>query len=202
MTTTICLVRHGRTSLNAEGRFRGRRDPPLDHRGVTEASKAARVLLDEDVDALFTSPLLRAVQTAEIIDRAAGVGVITVSLLTDADYGRWEGLTPDEARAADPEAFDLLMREPRRASMPGGESLPDVERRVLEGLAWAAKMHPGGTIAAVSHEIPIRLVIAALASIDGSEPWDVELQTGAIVRLRHEDGAFSLACDVRVPGPR
>jgi broad specificity phosphatase PhoE len=193
--TTVFLVRHGQTALNARGRFRGRRDPPLDERGRLEAEDVARRLGD-DLEAVFTSPLLRAAQTAEHIARAARVGVITLPQLVDADYGSWEGMTQDEARAADPDAYDRFVHRPREAAMPGGESMAAVERRILDALAWAADTHPGGSVAAVSHEIPIRLVIARLAGTEGSAFWDVSLPTGAVVRLYWERGTFHLLDEV------
>ncbi|HYV02049.1 MAG TPA: histidine phosphatase family protein [Actinomycetota bacterium] len=86
-TTGVHLIRHGRTGLNAEGRFRGRRDVPLDDMGRREAARAAPTLADLGLVAVYTSPLRRAVATAEAIARVAGADVIVQGGLIDLDYG-------------------------------------------------------------------------------------------------------------------
>ena len=194
--TTIYLVRHGRTSLNAQGRFRGRQDPPLDDRGFVEASEAAGRLARTGIRAVYTGPLLRSVQTAEIIARTCGVGVFTEPGLIDLDHGVWTGLTWEEAGRAEPEALSRFREEPRHAAAPGGEFMPEVERRTLVALTWIAEHHGGEAAAAVSHEVPIRLVISGLAEIQGPAFWDVQLPTGSVTTLNFEDGAFSLAGDI------
>jgi broad specificity phosphatase PhoE len=88
------------------------------------------------------------------------------------------GLTPEEVTARDPEAFDRFRTDPRNAIAPGGERMADVEDRVLSALTSMAARHEGESVAAVSHEIPIRLVIAALGGIEGAASWDVRVPTG------------------------
>jgi probable phosphoglycerate mutase len=193
--TTIYLVRHGRTSLNAQGRFRGRQDLPLDDRGFVEASEAASRLAGAGVRAVYTGPLLRSLQTAEVIAWASGVELFVEQGLIDLDHGVWTGLTWEEAGRAEPEALSRFREEPRHAAAPGGESMPEVESRTLVALTWIAEHHGGEAAAAVSHEVPIRLVIAGLAEIQGPAFWDVQLPTGSVTTLNFEDGAFSLAGD-------
>ncbi len=192
MSTTIHLVRHGRTTLNAQGRFRGRNDVPLDDRGLADAAEAARALAGSGIVAVHASPLLRTRQTAEAVARATDAPIEIEPDLIDLHHGRWEGLTPDEAAAVDPEAFDRFRRDPRRAAAPGGERLGDVERRVVEALARIGARYEGRACAAVSHEIPIRLVIARLSGLDGPDVWAFDLPTGSITELRF-DGELALA---------
>src|SRR3954470_21985776 len=90
----IHLVRHGRTVMNAEVRFRGRRDVPLDEIGRQEAMDAARSLAGAGLSAAYTSPLARAREVADAIARSAGLdGCTDVAGLLNVDYGEWEGLT-------------------------------------------------------------------------------------------------------------
>lgn len=191
MSTTIHLVRHGRTALNAQGRFRGRQDVPLDDRGFVDAAEAAHALLGSGIEVVYASPLLRTRQTAEFVARASNARVRTEPDLIDLDHGAWEGLTPDEAAERDPEAFERFRRDPRNAEPPGGERLSDVERRVLGVLARIGETHDGGACAAVSHEIPIRLVIARLQELGGSAMWEFDLPTGSVTELRF-DGSLRL----------
>jgi len=120
MMELIYVVRHGRTALNAQDRFRGRADPPLDQVGHVEALTAARTLEDLGLLAVHTSPLRRALETAGPIAERAGVPVHVVLGLTDLDYGRWEGRTRVEAAAADPVAFERFLRDPVNATLPRG----------------------------------------------------------------------------------
>jgi broad specificity phosphatase PhoE len=195
VTTTIYLVRHGRTALNAQGRFRGRENSPLDGPGLREAAEVARALVDVGLRTVYSSPLLRCVQTAEFIARAASVPVVPEPDLVDADLGRWEGVTPDEAEKRDPETYALFQRRPQLARAPEGEAIADVEDREFEALRRIARRHEGAAVAAVTHEIPIRLVIARLKRIEGSGFWDFDLPTGSITQLRYWGGALSLATD-------
>jgi broad specificity phosphatase PhoE len=197
---TIYLVRHGQTALNAEGRFRGRRNVPLDDRGFVQAADASHQLVDMGVKAVYASPLLRCLQTAEFVAQACGVRVTKSEDLIDLDHGAWEALTPEEAADRDPEPFQRFRQDPRNAIAPGGERMADVEARVLSALTSMATRHQEASVAAVSHEIPIRLVIAALAGIEGAAFWDVRVPTGSVTRLGHESGSLELTDEVVMEG--
>ena len=92
----VFLVRHGRTVLNAEGRLRGLADPPLDDEGRAEVAALAEVLAAERPRRILSSPLQRAVSTAEAIGERVGVRVEIEPRLTDRDYGEWTGMPRDE----------------------------------------------------------------------------------------------------------
>jgi broad specificity phosphatase PhoE len=185
MSGTVYLVRHGRTALNAEGRFRGRLDPPLDDHGFAEAARAAGELKELGLVAVYTSPLLRAVQTAEFVAAAARARVLVEPGLVDLDHGAWEGLTPGQAEARDPDAFCLFRCDPLAAQPPEGERLVDVERRIVDSLVRVSEGHGGDPVAATSHEIPIRLVLSAAAGLEPRRAmWDLDLPTGAVRAIR------------------
>lgn len=167
---------------------------------MTQAAAAAKELAGAGVRAVYASSLRRTVQTARSIAHACGVGIVEVADLVDLDHGRWEGLTPEEAAERDPDAFLRFRSDPRRAAAPGGEGMGDVERRVLSALGSITERHPGEAIAAVSHEIPIRLVVAALDGIEGPAFWGVRLPTGSVTRLWHEAGSLTLADEVPMGG--
>jgi broad specificity phosphatase PhoE len=180
----VFLVRHGRTTLNAEGRFRGRLDPPLDDVGYLDAARAAHQLKDIGLVAVYTSPLRRAAQTAEFVASAANVRRIVEPDLIDLDHGAWQGLTAEEAREHDPEEFDRFRRSPESSTPPGGEALKHVERRTAEALRRLSLLHESAPIAAVSHEIPIRLVLCRAAPLPPPRTmWDLELPTGSVTEL-------------------
>ena len=96
----VLLVRHGRMVLNGENRLRGHLDPSLDEVGRTEVAALGEALAAQDPVRVVSSPLRRAVQTAESIAGAAGLDVVVAHGLIDRDYGRWAGHTQDELIAA------------------------------------------------------------------------------------------------------
>src|SRR5579875_2433885 len=125
--TRLVLVRHGATVHSAERRFSGRNALPLDSVGEQQAAALAARSYGT-VGAVVSSPLLRAVQTAEAIAAPLGLEVEVVDELVETDFGKWEGLTFAEARALDPAALDAWLGSPD-AAPPGGESFADVGRR-------------------------------------------------------------------------
>jgi len=139
--STADLVRHGRTSLNAEGRFRGRLDVPLDDEGRRQAEAAAERLAAVDLAAVYSSPLRRALETAQPIAARHGLEVQIEERLVDLDHGAWEGLTAAEAEAQDPQAYGLWL-DPLSAAPPGGEPVADALTRAPEGVGGAPRSPP------------------------------------------------------------
>jgi probable phosphoglycerate mutase len=180
---TVFVVRHGRTALNATGRFRGREDVPLDDVGLTEVAATGERLAGRLTDVseppiIHSSPLTRTRQTAEAIAHACGGEPISDERLLDLDHGAWTGLTADEAAARDPEAYRLFREDPEHAVPPGGEPLEVVQRRMRDVLRVSVE-GPAGIVVLVSHEIPIRLLCRADPA-DQASMWRDPLPTGSI----------------------
>jgi probable phosphoglycerate mutase len=160
VTTVTHLLRHGRTEHTPERRFSGSSDLPLSELGRADAAAAARHLAGRGVDVIVASPLQRARQTAEAAAEVLGVPVEVDRDLRELDFGAWEGMTGEEARASSPLAF-------RRWSgaidvrPPGGESVADVSARVSRARARILERHAGKTVLLVSHVTPIKLLLAA-----------------------------------------
>jgi broad specificity phosphatase PhoE len=151
----VYLARHGRTALNAEGRLRGLSDPPLDEVGIAEVSRLADVLATRRPVVVVSSPLQRAVATAQAIGAAAGVPVTCDARLTDRDYGPMTGLRRDEVE----------QRYGSVDSAPGVESraaLADRARRAF--LELVTELGPGPVVL-VSHDA---FNTALLAQLDPS----------------------------------
>lgn len=180
--STIYLVRHGRTALNAEGRFRGRQDVPLDSIGRKEAVAAGDALAGVGLAAVNTSPLSRARETADAIANRGGTEVTVMPALIDLDYGEWQELTEAEARERHPHEYEIFRTEPLVAAAPAGESLAALERRVLRCLKQIATRHPTEPVAAITHEVPLRAVTAAARGTAGHF-WDEDVPTGTILAL-------------------
>jgi glucosyl-3-phosphoglycerate phosphatase len=152
----LVLLRHGQTIWNAEGRFQGQSDIPLDETGREQAERAARLLAALQPDAIVSSDLCRAAETAEPLSRLTGLTVSLDKDLRERHGGQWEGLTDADIRERYP-------AEHAAWSPPGGESGPVIASRVSAALERVADALPGGGLAVVvSHGAAIRLGMARL----------------------------------------
>lgn len=150
--TRICLIRHGETAWNAERRIQGQIDIGLSAVGFAQARAAAARLCAEPVAALYSSDLLRARQTAEVIAAALDLSSILHPEFRERRYGVFEGRTYDEARSAYPEDYAAFeRRDPAYAFPSGGESLLEFHARVTAPLRALAARHAGQTVLLVTH---------------------------------------------------
>jgi probable phosphoglycerate mutase len=155
--TRLVLARHGATDHSAQWRFSGRNELPLD----TAGERQAAALAERDfgsVAAIVSSPLRRAVQTAQAIAAPLRLPVEIEDGLVEVDFGAWEGLTMDEARAQDAAAVDAWLASPDVAP-PGGESFAAVGRRVRAAREAVIAAHPESVVVVVSHITPIKTLI-------------------------------------------
>ncbi len=164
--TRLILIRHGETDWNVEGRYQGQADPPLNARGREQARKLARELAEVGIDVIYSSPLRRAWETAEIIARALGVPLHPEPRLMEIHQGHWQGRLRSEIAAKYPELFQRWLTEPWEVSPPGGEHLREVQRRVYAAVDEILQRHPGQTVALVTHRIPIALLKVRYQGLD------------------------------------
>ena len=188
MPTTIVMVRHGETDWNRERRFQGRADQPLNEAGRGQARELAELLRREPVSAVYTSPLRRARETAEILAGDFGLRPRPLDALLEIDVGAWEGLTIDEVRAAYPGRAD----EDWRSGWDEGETYDELSRRVLPALVELGTKHEGGHVLAVTHAGPLRAAMAAAMglSYDDARPLIGPLENCAVFRFVVQDGAL------------
>src|SRR3712207_3762767 len=150
-TTRVLLIRHGQSQGNAERRFGGHSPTPLSGLGHRQAEATARALSDRGVTAIYSSDLLRAVQTAEPLARATGLEITKTSALRERSVGLMEGLTFEEAAAAHPEEYASLLRRDFEHVLAGGESYRQLLDRAAHALDRAIADNQGGTIVVFSH---------------------------------------------------
>jgi broad specificity phosphatase PhoE len=157
--TTIFLARHGESDWNVERRFQGHTDRPLTERGREQAHALAGLVAGEKIDAIYTSPLMRARETAEIV--AAGTGLEPVALpeLREVDTGSWSGLSRGEVEARFPEGFARWRSG--GSGWEDGETYEEMADRVQGALRKIAEEHPEGRVLVISHGGPIRAIHAA-----------------------------------------
>jgi broad specificity phosphatase PhoE len=168
--TRILFARHGETDWNREGRWQGHSDQSLNAAGVAQAKALARRLARERVDALYTSDLLRASQTADAVSRETGLEAIPTPGLREVDVGELAGL--DRAAAAErfPDWY-TRWREGTVESYPGGERFTDLRDRALAALDRIADRHAGETAVAVCHNGIVRAIVLHVLGLEpGARP--------------------------------
>ncbi len=189
----VYLVRHGRTALNAQGRFRGRNDPPLDEVGWEEARWATACLRRTPLVAIFSSPLQRAVQTAGEIAKEHGLPVGIAPELADLDYGAWAGRTRADVESVDPDLYKRFRSRPEEVTPPGGESVAAARERVEQVLYRIAEGRGDRDVVAVTHELPIRLLAAHAKDLRGTAFWRAPIPTGSVTEVLVWPGRIELA---------
>jgi alpha-ribazole phosphatase len=163
------LVRHGETEWNAENRFCGRTDVPLSEAGRRQAKSLAERLKPTPFEALYSSPLTRALETARLISESCGLEPIVDESLVELDYGQWEGKTLAEIRKNHPKTYQAWDANPAQVAPPGGESGLEAQQRVVSFLDSLAAKHPQGYALVVFHKTVCRLAICRALGMPPSE---------------------------------
>jgi alpha-ribazole phosphatase/probable phosphoglycerate mutase len=156
--TTILLVRHGETDWNVDRRVQGHSDTPLNDTGRAQASALGRELAEEEIDAVYSSDLVRAHETARLVADPRRLAVTAIRDLRERHFGTWEGLTDEEIFTRFPEA--------REGPFGDGETREEMTERVLAALHRIAETHPDSRVLVVSHGGPLRAVLGH-CGIDG-----------------------------------
>ncbi len=185
--TRIILARHGETEWNAGEVFRGRRDVGLNEVGIEQAELLGDYLADVTIEAVYSSPLMRALDTAQRIASRHKLDVRAAEGLVDFDFGAWEGLTHPEVKDTCGALYETWLKEPHLVQMPSGERLDDVRQRA-RGVLDGVLSERGGTVVLVSHRVVGKVLICAMLGLDNSRFWDIRLDLGAITVFDHEDG--------------
>jgi probable phosphoglycerate mutase len=162
MTRKVVLLRHGRTAWNAEHRFQGRADPPLDDVGRAQAWEVAGIVVAMRPDLLVSSTAARAMQTAEIIGEATALPVRGESHLVERGLGHWEGLTMDEVAARYPDEYEEWAAG-QDVTRRGGETREQVAARASTVFA---QLPPAHLTVIVSHGATIMALTNGLLGLD------------------------------------
>lgn len=165
MNTTILLIRHGETAWNRGKIFRGVYDIPLNENGRIQAQALARMLAIRPIDAAYTSPLSRAVETAQLVLESHRIEPGMHDGLKDFDYGEWTGLEDTEVARRWPDEHQHWIMAPHTLRVPGGDTLQDVFDRAFEAIAAIAKQHNGQTVALFAHRVINKLLVLGMLTL-------------------------------------
>jgi broad specificity phosphatase PhoE len=162
--TTILLARHGESDWNAAGRWQGHADRPLTERGRAQAKELAERLTETELDAVYSSDLRRASETARIVAEPRGLEVAELPALREVDVGSWSGLTRAEAEERFPEGFARWIAGAE--GWDDGETYEELAARVVGALLDTAAGHEGERLLVVSHGGSVRAIHAAALGVD------------------------------------
>jgi alpha-ribazole phosphatase len=156
----LYLIRHGETELNKQSRFIGRTDIGLSEKGKLQAEALAKRLCSVDIKAIYSSDLLRAVQTAEPIAICHNMSINLDKSLREIDFGAWEGKTYSEIEELDSVHLHAWLEDPVNTNIPDGEPWQDFKNRIKEAIDRIIKAEKDGDIVVVSHGGPIKLLVS------------------------------------------
>jgi alpha-ribazole phosphatase len=179
----LLLVRHGKTEWNGLSRFQGKSDVPLNDEGKCQAELLAARLEAWQPDALFSSPLSRARETAETLaSRNPGISPVLLEELSEIGFGSWEGRSIHEIESADPESFRRWKDSPFDYPPPGGESFASVESRVRSALGEILSKG-GERIVVVSHGGILRAMLALLLDLPLRPVWKMKIANCSVTGI-------------------
>lgn len=178
--TQICIVRHGQTDWNLKGRLQGQTDIPLNDTGRKQAGECREFLKDMDWDVVVTTSLMRAKETAEIINEALNLPMIEMNDFKERYFGEGEGLTR-EVREKEYPGFVF----------PGMETKEELDERIEAGLKEISKQFPDKKVLMVSHGAVIHAIIKKY-HLDGSKLEDFRLFNGCLTNLFFKKEAWNV----------
>ena len=189
----IFLIRHGRTEWNKKKIFRGHIDIPLDEVGRNQADATGSFLRNINLTVIYSSPLKRALETAQIIKKYQNnsVEIVPYPGFLDLNYGEWEGKTYEKVKRSYPELYQMWEKEPNRVKIPKGETLWEAKRRSWQALREVISKHQG-YVGIVSHRVINKLIICSILGIDESGFWKIKQDPCCINIIECHNGRFTI----------
>jgi broad specificity phosphatase PhoE len=189
--TQIIVARHGETEWNASEIFRGRRDIGLNDTGIKQAELLGNYLTDLRIEAIYSSPLKRALDTARSVAKHHSLNVNVNPGLLDFNYGAWEGLTHQAVKDKYRELYTRWLKEPHLVNIPEGENLSEVRERAKSLLDRVVSKH-SGLVVLVSHRVVNKVMMCFMLGLENSHFWDIKQDLGGITVFEHERGRYKL----------
>ena len=185
---TFVIIRHGFSKSNKEKKFAGQADIPLDEIGVMQAEKTAEyVLKNYKIDAIYSSDLSRAYNTAKPIADALNLPIIAQKNLRELNLGYWQGKTHEEVQKEFPESYRIMKENPSLTVFDGGESYMDGKERALKTIEEIAGENDGKTVLIASHGAFIRSLLWGLTGVD-SVSKTVDVSNASVTVLNYDKG--------------
>ena len=166
LTTRVYLVRHGATQLSAEDRFAGAVNVELSQEGIFQAQRLSGRLADDQISAVYCSPLARTVHTAALLAKPHNLPLLERDGLREIHHGHWEGMVRADVETQFPEEYAAWEEDPFTFAPQGGEAGVNVIARALPVIREIILEHRGQNVLIVSHKATLRLLISVLLGFD------------------------------------
>jgi broad specificity phosphatase PhoE len=163
--TRLCLIRHGQTDWNLEGRYQGQSDVSLNQTGLIQAQSLAEQLKGQTFAAIYSSDLMRARQTAEPVAKKFGITIQFEPRLREINQGMWEGVLVEDIKARYAELWSQRTIDPESFRPPGGETIGEVATRIYAALDDISLRFPAERVLVVSHGLSIAIAICRARNI-------------------------------------
>ena len=194
MSTNILLVRHGETAWNRGQIFRGVHDVPLNDNGRAQARLLGAAAAWRTIDAAYTSPLSRAVETGQLMLEPHGVEAIVHEGLTDFNYGDWTGIEDAAVAEKWPKERAQWGSAPHTLRVPGGDTLQDVYDKAFACLEEVAQKHDGQTIALFAHRVVNKLLVLAVLGLGLDRFPLIRQDNCALDHFERTDQGYVIIC--------
>ncbi|MBN1755937.1 histidine phosphatase family protein [bacterium] len=187
MTTRLILVRHGETEWNRQGVFRGRTDLSLNENGFRQCQALAYELSTEGINAVYSGPLKRALQTAELLAEPHHIPVQIEEGLQNINLGEWQGLLKTEAAKKYPDQWQKWVEDTEHWQVQGAETLQDIRNRAIPAVHRITREHPDQVIALVTHRSVLKIIITTLLGLEKGGFWKVYLDNASYSILEYQE---------------
>ncbi|MBA1334878.1 MAG: hypothetical protein HPY66_0499 [Firmicutes bacterium] len=184
----LTIVRHGETKGNQQMLYQGWTDTQLDRKGVQQAERLALRLRGEEFDRIYSSPLLRALRTATIINRFHGLEIIKVDNIKEIHFGEWENMSRIQLEELYPGYMKEWRSDWRNYAVPGGESLEIAYERINSWLDRVIRENRSGRFLIVSHAGAIRTMVSHLVGKGIESHWSYQISNCSVTVIKVFDG--------------
>ncbi|HHZ62860.1 MAG TPA: histidine phosphatase family protein [Dehalococcoidia bacterium] len=188
----LILVRHGETEFNRQRLILGRGPEPLNATGQAQALAAAVAVSRNAPFVLYSSPIVRTIQTAEAIASECSVAFTPMPGLEEIDAGDLEGLTGSQLQEQYPDVMRGWRNDPASAKMPNGESLGDVQNRTWAVINDIAQRHEDDTVVVVTHNFPIQAILCKALGMPLNNFRQLRVDLGSITQMDVRDSVFTM----------
>lgn len=196
MRTRLILIRHAQAEGNVRGEFHGWTDGNITQKGHLQSKCVAQRLKDFGIEVIYSSPLKRAIQTAQYISQEINVPITISEAIKEINGGDWDGITWDELKKRWPEDFEVWSNKPHLHCMPNGESMMEFFSRIVNEIEFIIKKNNGKNICIVTHGIAIRALLNYFRNVGLEvEPEVKWIGNASISVIDYEDKKFSIVME-------
>jgi Fructose-2,6-bisphosphatase len=200
MGVKLFLIRHGQTEGNVRGQYQGSLDVDMTEEGILQAKSAKQYLSKVNFSNIYSSPMKRAINTANIIAQDTGHEVRIMNDLRELDFGKWEGLKFDEINAMYKKDYQGWLDDPYNHPPSGGESFTELIARADKEIKKIVEENPdGSSVAIVSHGAVILALIVNWLNIPSSR-WRSLIQRQAAINIVVLDNGFPYISSINYTG--